>query len=1130
MTRAKQRERWSACSLIIWVVIFHCFRAQGQTTPTSYVQAVTSNSPSAYWRLNETNGATVAQDFFGVYNGAIGSGVTAGVPGPQSPAFPDFETNNTAMQLNYSSSSYLTMPALNLDTNTVTITGWINPTGVQAGWAGVVFCRGGSTVAGLNFGPGSIANELRYTWNNDRYNVSTGLVVPPNQWSFFALVVTPGGATIYLGANGALNSFSDTTSLPSQAFDASLLLGFDPASGSRLLNGLIDEVALYNHALSPSQIQQLYTNAGSGQTNEPIVAFSQPFNITNSLIWFQPGTRQQVFRESDTVSIQTSNNQPITIFDVHGNVVYQGGPTSLPFLRGHYFVETDGDRNQFAVLPNDYVGASFLGTDADNGWNVLSQKLQQIQPTWVRTGAAQWDLVQPQRGVWDWSQMDIIVSSNINRRIIAVVAWITPSWVQASELVQTYTEFVQTLATRYKGQLAAIEIWNEPWYNKFPGGTNLDLTGFINLYLQLHASGRQASESIDPNVMVVGPCWSDFLHNESLAITTNSSNMVLFDAWTWHDYNYGNYAPDQNHFAPAWVLSISKENLQWWFGDAAVLKPMFVDEIGLYGQSALGCPYVPGDPPIDWYVGMCRAIKVLLLYRAAGVSCLIPSLLDLANELPNPNSELDGWDYGYRGPHPKTSAFLMASYWLNGATLVDFRTPGLVMSLYAWQRTNNTSAVFAWALEGTAVPLLNNTLPTTDIYGRSHPVTFLTQEPVLFQSTTLSPSALLSNVMAELPNLNIPPVFSTLNNQAVLRGQNLQFTVSATDSNNNPLTYSVSPLPAGASLDPLTGVFSWTPATNQVGTYTLVFTASDDQGVSSTTSMTITVTASLSDGLAHYWSFNEGTGTTAADSIGASTGTLLSFDFNSVDGWAPGISGSGLNFKGITDYVNLNNNGLVLTNNFSISAWINPRDAVDQGAIINIQLNYLTSGLAIIAMNNGITVTGTTTAGSKGQFFSQGAIQNGSWYHIVVVYNNSTVTLYINGVNQGSVYWGGDIVMNPSVPSSIGYWNYFFNGIIDEVKIYSRVLSSQDVLQLYQSLTPPPLPVIESLSLVAPDAIISFTTVLNALYEVDYRNDAATGSWMVLTNGLAGTGGILSVTDPGAASLGKRFYRVGAQF
>jgi hypothetical protein len=153
------------------------------------------------------------------------------------------------------------MPTFNLNTNTISITGWINPAGPQVDWTGIVFCRGGTTIAGLNFGSGG-ANELRYTWNNDHYGTATGLYVPTYQWSFFALVVTPTNATIYLGNNGTLSSHTDAANLTSLAFDAPLVIGSDGSYLQRWFNGGIDEVALYNSALTPAQVGQLFTNSG----------------------------------------------------------------------------------------------------------------------------------------------------------------------------------------------------------------------------------------------------------------------------------------------------------------------------------------------------------------------------------------------------------------------------------------------------------------------------------------------------------------------------------------------------------------------------------------------------------------------------------------------------------------------------------------------------------------------------------------------------------------------------------------------------------------------------------------------------------------------------------------------------
>jgi hypothetical protein len=77
-------------------------------------------------------------------------------------------------------------------------------------------------------------------------------------------------------------------------------------------------------------------------------------------------------------------------------------------------------------------------------------------------------------------------------------------------------------------------------------------------------------------------------------------------------------------------------------------------------------------------------------------------------------------------------------------------------------------------------------------------------------------------VTVVLPDM--PPVFAHRNDTSVNEGQTLQFAVFATDTNNDALRYSFgSSCPAGASLDSVTGVFSWTPGYRQAGVYALGF-------------------------------------------------------------------------------------------------------------------------------------------------------------------------------------------------------------------------------------------------------------------------------------------------------------------
>ncbi|MBI3617015.1 MAG: putative Ig domain-containing protein, partial [Candidatus Omnitrophica bacterium] len=74
---------------------------------------------------------------------------------------------------------------------------------------------------------------------------------------------------------------------------------------------------------------------------------------------------------------------------------------------------------------------------------------------------------------------------------------------------------------------------------------------------------------------------------------------------------------------------------------------------------------------------------------------------------------------------------------------------------------------------------------------------------------------------------NQPPVLNTIGSQAVNELANLNFTISGSDPDNAALIYSAAGLPAGATFNPSTQVFDWTPGTGTSGTYNVTFSVSD---------------------------------------------------------------------------------------------------------------------------------------------------------------------------------------------------------------------------------------------------------------------------------------------------------------
>jgi hypothetical protein len=146
---------------------------------------------------------------------------------------------------------------MNLDTDTITISAWIRRLGVQSDWAGVVFSRSGSTVAGLNFGND---HELRYHWNDGQWGWNSGLIVPDGQWVHVALVVEPTQATIYLNGEASVH----TAGHGKEEFNGLTRIGRDRSG--RSFKGDIDDVAIWNRALPPGQIAHLYEQGLAGRT------------------------------------------------------------------------------------------------------------------------------------------------------------------------------------------------------------------------------------------------------------------------------------------------------------------------------------------------------------------------------------------------------------------------------------------------------------------------------------------------------------------------------------------------------------------------------------------------------------------------------------------------------------------------------------------------------------------------------------------------------------------------------------------------------------------------------------------------------------------------------------------------
>lgn len=230
--------------------------------------AVKALSPIAYWPLNETNdpstGLAGVYDAAGTFDGmylTAAQNAFNGIVGPQTAdGYPQFASGQGALQTTANTDqSWATTPPLNLNTNTVTIGMWIYPDGIQPNAPGLYVNRNPGTQAGIGYHSN---DRLGYKWNDDdqtTWSFDSGLLIPTNIWSYVALAITPTNAILYLINTNGIQSATNTVAHNIMSWggdQANISIGHDNYL-STVFNGRIDEVAVFNHALSASQIQGL---------------------------------------------------------------------------------------------------------------------------------------------------------------------------------------------------------------------------------------------------------------------------------------------------------------------------------------------------------------------------------------------------------------------------------------------------------------------------------------------------------------------------------------------------------------------------------------------------------------------------------------------------------------------------------------------------------------------------------------------------------------------------------------------------------------------------------------------------------------------------------------------------------
>ena len=188
------------------------------------------------------------------------------------------------------------------------------------------------------------------------------------------------------------------------------------------------------------------------------------------------------------------------------------------------------------------------------------------------------------------------------------------------------------------------------------------------------------------------------------------------------------------------------------------------------------------------------------------------------------------------------------------------------------------------------------------------------------------------------------------------------------------------------------------------------------------------------------YSFSEGTGTTGGDASGyGNTGTVSNTTWTT-----SGKYGSALVFNGSSARVTIPHSAsLALTTGMTLEAWVYPtnvsaawRDVIMKGSDEYYLEATSSSGPPAVAGSN-----------LGGSLIGSAALPINTWSHLAGTYDGTTLRLYVNGVQVASRAQTGSIATttNPLQIGGDSFFGQYFQGTIDEVRIYNRALTATEI-------------------------------------------------------------------------------------
>jgi len=322
------------------------------------------------------------------------------------------------------------------------------------------------------------------------------------------------------------------------------------------------------------------------------------------------------------------------------------------------------------------------------------------------------------------------------------------------------------------------------------------------------------------------------------------------------------------------------------------------------------------------------------------------------------------------------------------------------------------------------------------------------------------------------------------------------------------------------------------PADN--GGYSVVASNSLNTVTSLVATLTVTGSAPTNcalcapSGLISWWTADG----TANDRVGTNNGTL-----NNAVTFVAGIVGQAFSFDGVDSYVSVPDNSAWAfgTNSFTIELWADSASAANNQAMLAYDAGGGLLNKWILWLNNNNLQLHINGPGIGANYITSSSFirNDNQWYHYALIRQGTTFTFFVNGSVLSSVSSTLSIP-DAAAPLTIGKaeGGFYFDGWLDEIRIYSRALTPSEIQAIYTAGTngmcpPTPLMFTGSPSYSKSNgAILSASLRSGQSYRLQANTNLASTNWIALTNFIAGTAPAFDYTNKAATNIPQQFYRI----